>query len=44
MTLRTALAMGADRAILVQTPDEVGAEVEPLAVDPRAVAAALELS
>ncbi|GIX20802.1 electron transfer flavoprotein subunit beta/FixA family protein [Erythrobacter cryptus] len=31
-TLRTALAMGADRAILVQTPDEVGAEVEPLAV------------
>src|SRR3954470_14591242 len=31
-TLRTALAMGADRAILVQTPDEIGAEVEPLAV------------
>ena len=31
-TLRTALAMGADRAILVQTPDDVGAEVEPLAV------------
>ncbi|MEE4539968.1 MAG: electron transfer flavoprotein subunit beta/FixA family protein [Erythrobacter sp.] len=31
-TLRTALAMGADRAILVQTDDEVGAEVEPLAV------------
>jgi dTDP-glucose pyrophosphorylase len=29
-TLRTALAMGADRAILVQTDDEV--EVEPLAV------------
>ncbi|MEO0462678.1 MAG: electron transfer flavoprotein subunit beta/FixA family protein [Pseudomonadota bacterium] len=31
-TLRTALAMGADRAILVQTPDEVGSDVEPLAV------------
>ena len=31
-TLRTALAMGADRAILVQTDDEVGSEVEPLAV------------
>ena len=31
-TLRTALAMGADRAILVQTPDDVGSEVEPLAV------------
>jgi electron transfer flavoprotein beta subunit len=31
-TLRTALAMGADRAILVETPDDVGAEVEPLAV------------
>jgi len=31
-TLRTALAMGADRAILVQTDDETGAEVEPLAV------------
>ncbi|MEM6476640.1 MAG: electron transfer flavoprotein subunit beta/FixA family protein [Pseudomonadota bacterium] len=31
-TLRTALAMGADRAILVQTPEEVGSEVEPLAV------------
>jgi electron transfer flavoprotein beta subunit len=31
-TLRTALAMGADRAILVQTPDGPGAEVEPLAV------------
>ncbi|MBA3511701.1 electron transfer flavoprotein subunit beta/FixA family protein [Sphingomonas sp.] len=31
-TLRTALAMGADRAILVQTPDEIGSAVEPLAV------------
>jgi electron transfer flavoprotein beta subunit len=31
-TLRTALAMGADRAILVQTPEGPGAEVEPLAV------------
>ena len=31
-TLRTALAMGADRAILVQTSDEIGSEVEPLAV------------
>ena len=32
-TLRTALAMGADRAILVQTdPDVNGGEVEPLAV------------
>ena len=31
-TLRTALAMGADRAILVETPDDTGAEVEPLAV------------
>jgi len=31
-TLRTALAMGADRAILVQTPDDIGSEVEPLAV------------
>jgi electron transfer flavoprotein beta subunit len=32
-TLRTALAMGADRAILVQTdPDQTGGEVEPLAV------------
>jgi electron transfer flavoprotein beta subunit len=31
-TLRTALAMGADRAILVQTPDDVGSEVEPLGV------------
>ncbi len=31
-TLRTALAMGADRAILVETSDEVGSEVEPLAV------------
>jgi electron transfer flavoprotein beta subunit len=31
-TLRTALAMGADRAILVQIPDAPGSEVEPLAV------------
>ncbi len=31
-TLRTALAMGADRAILIQTPDDVGSAVEPLAV------------
>ena len=31
-TLRTALAMGADRAILVQTQDDIGSEVEPLAV------------
>src|SRR3954463_9128159 len=31
-TLRTALAMGADRAILVQTPDEIGSEGEPLGV------------
>jgi len=31
-TLRTALAMGADRAILIQTPDDIGSEVEPLAV------------
>jgi electron transfer flavoprotein beta subunit len=31
-TLRTALAMGADRAILVQTSDDVGSEVEPLGV------------
>ena len=31
-TLRTALAMGADRAILVQTPDDAGSAVEPLAV------------
>ena len=31
-TLRTALAMGADRAILVETPEEIGAAVEPLAV------------
>lgn len=31
-TLRTALAMGADRAILVETPEDVGANVEPLAV------------
>ncbi len=31
-TLRTALAMGADRAILIETPEDVGAAVEPLAV------------
>ena len=31
-TLRTALAMGADRAILVETPEEIGSAVEPLAV------------
>jgi electron transfer flavoprotein beta subunit len=31
-TLRTALAMGADRAILVQSPEDVGSDVEPLAV------------
>ncbi|WP_019831158.1 electron transfer flavoprotein subunit beta/FixA family protein [Sphingomonas sp. PR090111-T3T-6A] len=31
-TCRTALAMGADRAILIQTPDDVGSTVEPLAV------------
>ncbi|WP_420607673.1 electron transfer flavoprotein subunit beta/FixA family protein [Novosphingopyxis sp.] len=31
-TLRTALAMGADRAILIETPDDVGSTVEPLAV------------
>jgi electron transfer flavoprotein beta subunit len=31
-TLRTALAMGADRAILVETPEDVGSSVEPLAV------------
>src|SRR4051812_31341721 len=31
-TLRTALAMGADRAILVQTADEIASELEPLAV------------
>ena len=31
-TLRTALAMGADRAILIQTPDDIGSEVEPLGV------------
>jgi len=31
-TLRTALAMGADRAILVETPEDVGSDVEPLAV------------
>jgi electron transfer flavoprotein beta subunit len=31
-TLRTALAMGADRAILVETPENIGSAVEPLAV------------
>ena len=31
-TLRTALAMGADRAILIQTPEDIGSAVEPLAV------------
>ena len=31
-TLRTALAMGADRAILIQASDDVGTDVEPLAV------------
>jgi electron transfer flavoprotein beta subunit len=31
-TLRTALAMGADRAILVETPEDLGSQVEPLAV------------
>ena len=31
-TLRTALAMGADRAILVQTPEGAGSKVEPLGV------------
>jgi electron transfer flavoprotein beta subunit len=31
-TLRTALAMGADRAVLVETPEDVGSTVEPLAV------------
>ena len=31
-TLRTALAMGADRAILIQATDDVGTDVEPLAV------------
>jgi electron transfer flavoprotein beta subunit len=31
-TLRTALAMGADRAILVQTEDAIASELEPLAV------------
>ncbi len=31
-TLRTALAMGADRAILIQTPDAIGSEVEQLGV------------
>ena len=31
-TLRTALAMGADRAILVVAADDVGTDIEPLAV------------
>jgi electron transfer flavoprotein beta subunit len=31
-TLRSALAMGADRAILVETPEDIGSAVEPLAV------------
>ena len=31
-TLRTALAMGADRAILIQTEDEIAAATDPLAV------------
>jgi len=31
-TLRTSLAMGADRAILILTPDDVGSAVEPLGV------------
>lgn len=31
-TLRTALAMGADRAILIQAADDVGVDIEPLAV------------
>ena len=31
-TLRTALAMGADRAILVKAADDVHTDVEPLAV------------
>ena len=31
-TLRSALAMGADRAVLVQTPEYIGSAVEPLAV------------
>src|SRR5690606_23499879 len=31
-TLRTALAMGADRAILIETPEDVGSSVEPLGV------------
>ena len=30
--LLTARAMGADRAILIQTPDDLGSEIEPLAV------------
>ena len=31
-TLRTALAMGADRAILVEMPEDIGSAVEPLGV------------
>jgi electron transfer flavoprotein beta subunit len=31
-TLRTALAMGADRAILIQASEDVGQDIEPLAV------------
>ena len=31
-TLRTAMAIGADRAILVETPDGPGSELQPLAV------------
>jgi electron transfer flavoprotein beta subunit len=31
-TLRSALAMGADRAILIETPEGIGSAVEPLAV------------
>ncbi|MBK0399376.1 electron transfer flavoprotein subunit beta/FixA family protein [Limibaculum sp. M0105] len=31
-TLRTALAMGADRAILIEAADDVGTDIEPLAV------------
>ena len=31
-TLRTALAMGADRAILIEAADDVSADIEPLAV------------
>ncbi len=30
--LLTARAMGADRAILIQTPEDLGSEIEPLAV------------